>query len=353
MLPRSRIIAVLIIGLGAAMIAAGAFLPRLVSDDPRIPLDLPDTTYALRAEDGVSSRLLPDGTREDAVGPIRRQFHGELIEPADERRVSVRVGTSTTRELPPEVMGTDPILELVDAAVWTFTIDRLGGEFLGPAMLTDQMAGVPVEVPVDGYWVKFPADAGPVSYPVFDDFLRRTVPAEFVGAEERGGNEVLRYRQTVQPTNLATLYRSNTSQIDVDGKTGFLMYQGTRDWLVEPESGMVVDIDEDLDLRWESREGERLRTALRFTGGIDDQSSARLLQQALEVADTAPVRPWSIALLVIGAILAFGGIVGAMRPEGRERGNGPDGNRKGDAENVRGRRRETKLEDAPENVRGR
>ena len=46
MLPRSRIIAVLIIGLGAAMIAAGAFLPRLVSDDPRIPLDLPDTTYA-------------------------------------------------------------------------------------------------------------------------------------------------------------------------------------------------------------------------------------------------------------------------------------------------------------------
>ena len=334
MLPRSRIIAVLIIGLGAAMIAAGAFLPRLVSDDPKIPLDLPDTTYTLRAEDGVSSALNPEGGREDAFGPVRRQFHGELIEPADEQRVSVRMGTSTTRELPPEVMGTDPILELVDAAVWTFTVDRLSGEVLGPAMLTDQMAGVPVEVPVDGHWVKFPADAGPVSYPIFDDFLRGTVPAEYVGTEDLGGNEVLRYRQTIAPTNLATRYRSNLTQINVDDKTGFLTYQGTRDWLVEPESGMVVDIDEDLDLRWETREGERLRTFLRFVGGVDEQASARLLQQALDVADTAPVRPWSIALLVIGAILAFGGIVGALRSEGRDRENRENredrGNRKGD-----------------------
>lgn len=334
MLPRSRIIAVLIIGLGAAMIAAGAFLPRLVSDDPKIPLDLPDTTYTLRAEDGVSSALNPEGGREDAFGPVRRQFHGELIEPADEQRVSVRMGTSTTRELPPEVMGTDPILELVDAAVWTFTVDRLSGEFLGPAMLTDQMAGVPVEVPVDGHWVKFPADAGPVSYPIFDDFLRGTVPAEYVGTEDLGGNEVLRYRQTIAPTNLATRYRSNLTQINVDDKTGFLTYQGTRDWLVEPESGMVVDIDEDLDLRWETREGERLRTFLRFVGGVDEQASAHLLQQALDVADTAPVRPWSIALLVIGAILAFGGIVGALRSEGRDRENRENredrGNRKGD-----------------------
>ena len=334
MLPRSRIIAVLIIGLGAAMIAAGAFLPRLVSDDPKIPLDLPDTTYTLRAEDGVSSALNPEGGREDAFGPVRRQFHGELIEPSDEQRVSVRMGTSTTRELPPEVMGTDPILELVDAAVWTFTVDRLSGEFLGPAMLTDQMAGVPVEVPVDGHWVKFPADAGPVSYPIFDDFLRGTVPAEYVGTEDLGGNEVLRYRQTIAPTNLATRYRSNLTQINVDDKTGFLTYQGTRDWLVEPESGMVVDIDEDLDLRWETREGERLRTFLRFVGGVDEQASARLLQQALDVADTAPVRPWSIALLVIGAILAFGGIVGALRSEGRDRENRENredrGNRQGD-----------------------
>lgn len=324
MLPRSRIIAVLIIGLGAAMIAAGAFLPRLVSDEPKIPLDLPDTTYVLRSEDGVSSKLNSDGGREDAFGPIRRQFHGELIEPADENTVSVRLGTSTTRELPPEVMGTDPILELVDAAVWTFTIDRLTGEFTAPALLTDQMAGVPREIPVDGYWVKFPAGAEAVAYPVFDDFLRTTVPAEYVGTEDIGGNEVLHYRQTIEPTNLATLYRSPTSQITVDGKSGFLMYQGTRDWLVEPRSGLVVGIHEDIDARWETREGERLRTLLRFNGGIDDQDSAKLLQQALGVADTAPVRPWSIALLVIGAILAFGGVVGAFRPTRNEpAGNEP------------------------------
>lgn len=317
MLPRSRIAAVLILGLGAALIAAGAFLPRFVDDAPKIPLDLPATTYPLRAAEGVTSRLLPDGGREDVVAPVRRQFHGQLIEPADAERVSMRVGTSTTRELPPEVMGTDPILELADAEVWTFTVDRLGGEFLGPATLTDQMAGVPSTVPVDGYWIKFPAGAEPVAYPVFDDFLRRTVSAEFIGEEERGGNTVLRYRQTIAPTNLATLYRALDSTITVDDRTGFLTYGGTREWTVEPDSGMVVDIDEDIDVGWDTREGERLRTQLRFVGGIDDPTSARLLQQALGVADTTPVRPWSIALLVIGAILAFGGIVGAMRPVAR------------------------------------
>lgn len=342
MLSRSRIIAVLIIGLGAAMIAAGAFLPRLISDDPKIPLDLPDTTYTLRAEDAVSTKLSPDGGREDAVGPVRRQFHGELIQPADEQRVSVRLGAATTRELPPEVMGTDPILELVDASIWTFTIDRLGGEFLGPAMLTEQMADVPIEVPVEGYWVKFPAGAGEETYPVFDDFLRRTVPAEYVGTEDIGGNQVIRYRQTIEPTNLAALYRSNMSQIFADDKTGFLMYQGTRDWLVESDSGMVVGIHEDLDLRWETREGERLRTLLRFVGGVDEQSSARLLQQALDVADTTPVRPWSIALLVIGAILAFGGTVGAFRPDERTREN--DRKRRGGAAGEKTRERKWTLE---------
>ena len=327
MLPRSRIASVLILGLGAALIVAGLLMPRLLSDDPKIPLDLPDTTYALRAEEGVASRMLPDGSREDVVSPIRRQFHGELIEPADETRVSLRLGASTTRELPPEVLGTDPIYELVDASVWTFTVDRLTGEALSPAQLADQMAGLPLEVPMDGYWVKFPADTQQETYPVFDDMLRRTVPAEFVGEEEIGGNRVLRFRQTIEPTNLATLYRAAHTQITVDEEPAFLWYSGTRDWVVEPGSGMVVDIHENIDLGWDNRAGERKRTYLRFDGGIDEYSTAGLLQQALRVADTTPLRPWSIALIVIGAIFAFGGVAGAFRPEG-ESGRG-DRSRKG------------------------
>lgn len=332
MLPRSRIASVLILGLGAALIVVGLLMPRLLSDDPKIPLNLPDTTYTLRAEEGVASRLLPDGAREDVTSPLRRQLHGELIEPADADRVSVRLGTSVTRELPPEVMGTDPIYELVDADVWTYTVNRLSGEVLGPAHLTDQMAGLPIDVPIDGYWMKLPASTEQKTYPIFDDFLRRTVPAEFVGTEERGGNEVYRFRQTIEPTNLATLYRSAITQLQVDDKTGFLTYSGTRDWIVEPGSGMVVDIRENIDLGWDSREGERLRTYMRFDGGVDEFHAAGLLQQALRVADTTPLRPWSIALIVIGAIFAFGGVAGSFRPENRggadagaKTGGGPGG----------------------------
>ena len=317
MLSRSRIAAILLMGLGAALIAVGVLLPRLLNSDPKIPLNLPPTSYTMRAAEGISTRLTPEGQREEVVSAIRRQLHGELIEPADDEKVSLRVGVTEMRELPPEVLGTDPLTELVEANIWTFTIDRLTGEFVAPATLVDRMAGVPREVPVTGHWVKFPAGTKPETYPVFDDFLRDSTPAVFIAEEDRGGTPVLHFRQTIDKTNLAQRYRTYTSQITVGERSGFLQYAGTRDWWVEPQSGSVIDVAEDINLWWETRDGQPIMTYLRFNGAMSEEDSQRLLAGALQYFQPPALEPWSIGLIAAGAILVFIAIVGVVRPSRR------------------------------------
>ena len=319
MLSRSRIASILLLGLGAALIAVGVLLPKVINSDPKLPLDVPPTSYTMRAAEGVSTKLTPEGKREEVVAPLRRQLHGELIQPADADKVSLRVGVTEMRELPAEVAGTDPLTELVDANIWTFTIDRLSGEFLAPATLVDRMAGVPRTVDVEGHWVKFPSGTEQKEYPVFDDFMHDSVPAAFVGEEDRAGNKVLHFRQTIAKTNLAAKYRSYVSQISVGDKSGFLQYEGTRDWWVEPHSGSVIDVAEDINLWWETREGEPIMTYLRFAGQMSEDDSKRLLAGALRVFKTPSLQPWSIGLISSGAILMFISIVGVVRPSSRRK----------------------------------
>ncbi|MDO4609950.1 porin PorA family protein [Corynebacterium sp.] len=304
MLPRSRVAAILLTGLGTALLAAGLLLPRSISSEPALPASLPHTTLVMLDDAGVSTRILPDGTREEVDSPLRRQFHAEFIPPADDGMQSMRVGSSLTR-------GDG---ELVSALVWTFTVDRLTGLPTGPAQLSTQPVDVDQQIDMGGSWVKFPAGAEERTYPVFDERMRGPVDAGFVGDEDRNGTRILHYRQEIPDANLAQRYDAIDSTYDVEGKRGFLHYSGTRDWWVEPRSGLVVDLAEDTETWWETADGERLATQERFAGTMPREVTDAQLAQAADIADTPATRPWGIALVVIGAIVAVAGAAGVLRP---------------------------------------
>ncbi|MDO5454846.1 MAG: DUF3068 domain-containing protein, partial [Corynebacterium sp.] len=47
MLPKSRILSALLVGLGAALMVGGLLSPALINADGRLPLDLENTTWTI------------------------------------------------------------------------------------------------------------------------------------------------------------------------------------------------------------------------------------------------------------------------------------------------------------------
>ena len=53
MLPKSRIVSAVILGVGLALLAAGVLYPRIVVTDARMPLNLEQTTVTLVDPNGT------------------------------------------------------------------------------------------------------------------------------------------------------------------------------------------------------------------------------------------------------------------------------------------------------------
>ncbi|MBI8990015.1 DUF3068 domain-containing protein [Corynebacterium meridianum] len=310
MLAKSRIFSVLILGLGAALVTWGLVSPYFFHDDGRLPLTLQDTTLTVRDENARTT--LNPGPGEIVQAAVIRQHHVELLDPADAETVTVRIGSTMMREA-----NEDDIERLVDASVWSFVMDRTTGEAVGPATMTSQLGIPPTQVPMTGLWAKFPSDPAKTTYEVFDATLRGGAPAVYKDTVERGGRQLNVYRQTIEPTNLATRYADmfNTTTFETaDGGTepGYLFYSADRDWYVDTETGLVVDIHENLETYYGTRDGERREQVLVFQGAGTDESVDRLIAQAERIPDGSGQRTITTVLLVLGTLLLLVGLIGAL-----------------------------------------
>lgn len=316
MLPKSRIFSSLLLGLGVALLVAGLVAPRFFHADGRLPLDLEATTWTLEDPE-AQSRLNIDGRVLDV--PITRQLHLEVQDPADEDETTVRIGESTMRE-----SRQDELDRLISAAVWNYRIDRVTGEATSPATLTDQLAAPTAEVDVDGLWLKFPANAEQTTYDVFDPLLRESRPAVFAEELEMDGRTVYRYRQEIEPTNVAQLYAGlgNTMVLaEEDGSTtqGYLFHSATRDIFVDQASGMVVEIRASVDDYYGTADGERREQVLAFDGEMPQEQIDALLDQAASISDVTVSQTIRWVIVGIGAVLALIGLAGAFGAFGGRR----------------------------------
>ena len=324
MLPRSRVASVMVIMLGFLLLGAGFFAPRFIPTDGRMPLNLPTTTLALVDENAESTPLVGEH-KQTIKQPVKKQFHAQVVSPFDDHMMTLRVGTTTARVdsadqpvVDPEAANARDLQNLIAARVWTVPIDRVTAEASGPVRVTDQLAGQPVDVQMDGLWVKFPVGTKKQDYPVFDDVLRRTENARFVEETEIAGQKVLRFQQNIEKANVAQAYPNPLYQrtVKVNGKDEkqFLFHTVTRDWYVEPRTGLVASVHENLHDYWGDSSGAERQTVLRFDGQVSETDSEKILEAAKDVKDPKIVRYSSIALLTLGAILSVAGLIGALRP---------------------------------------
>ncbi|AKK04741.1 putative DUF3068 family protein [Corynebacterium mustelae] len=373
MLPKTRIASAIIIGLGFALIAWGVVFPYVVPVDARMPLALTQTTVTL-VDDSATQRMPGDGSTY--TGPMTKQYHAEILPPVDSDLATARVGVSLLRgapgiQVPEEQSDLD---RLVEASVWTYSFARTTGLNTSPLKFVDVPATPPQTVEFSGYWVKFPSNAEQTTYEVFDSTLRRTTPAVFQEAIQRGGRTIYRYHQEIEPTNVARNYRNFFTTIPIEIPAEFvgphqeeiqpgeeltpdglqppadgaeppatggenlpeenaeqpggpemktvaadLYHSGTRDFYVDQISGMVIDVDEDIIDYYGDEQGGKLADAHLFSGSVSDEQAAALLAQASQISDGSVVRTINWVVFGIGCLLTLIGLAGAFRIRRRQR----------------------------------
>lgn len=351
MLPASRVLSAIAIGIGLALVVGAGLAPRFVHIDARLPLDVQHTTF----------RLV-----DDATG-YQRQLHWDLLEPADAESVAVRVGSTLMRSTeknqagqPDEQPGGNQAednpdaTELVDADVWAFDMDRRSGEALSTAQLSHTLVTPAAHVEIDGQWLKFPVNAEKTSYEVFDETLRESHPAAFQEEVTVDGVELYRYRQVIDPVNVASKYADarNTKQEElvVPDKASeenaaeapvktpeenaeeadaleqapgpairrqlYLHHSATRDYFVHPRTGMIVDVHETVDDYFATHTGERIEDGIAYQAQLADADVDKLITQAESFPDDDTVRLIRYIVLGIGAlitVLALIGVFGGFR----------------------------------------
>ncbi|MDK6259881.1 MULTISPECIES: DUF3068 domain-containing protein [Corynebacterium] len=376
MLPKSRVVSALLVGLGVALLVAGLLAPRLLPADARLPLDIGQQTWTVH-DDSARTRLMTDPDGRVLDSPVSRQYHLTLEEPSDDDTVSVRVGSTLSRD-----SLQDDADRLITAGVWNWRMDRLSGRPEGAALLSDQLASPTTEVDMGGVWLKFPADAQQTTYDVFDETLREAHPAEFQEELEIDGREVYRYHQVIEPANVRERYAGvfNETRLPAPeppaapaegepaegetpegeapapeegaqpeapegenpegeapdgespapaapadtGEKGYLFHSAERDYYVDQTTGLVVKIDEKIDDYYGTPDGQKVQEVLEFDGTMDDSQVSELLDAASEADAAGATVPVSWALGIIGALVALLGVLGSFGVFGGRRRNGED-----------------------------
>jgi hypothetical protein len=161
---------------------------------------------------------------------------------------------------------------------------------------------------------KFPFDTEQQTYEYFDTTTREAWPAEFVGTEDIDGVETYHFTQTVEPTKIGdvTLPGALLQQPAVPSVTLDRMYNTTREFFVEPTSGVIVRGSEQTQQTLQTPDGSA--TVPAFDGDIefDEATVDERLSEAEDakgdialVRDTLPLVGLiaGVVLLLVGAAL--------------------------------------------------
>ncbi|KAA8721602.1 porin PorA family protein [Corynebacterium phocae] len=379
MLPLSRVIPALLLGVGVASVSAGVAAPVFLDARPAVPLDLEDTTWTI-VDESATTRLFQDGRQLNV--PVTAQWHLNLQEPADEDTTTVRIGSSLMRS-----SQQSELERLIQAQVWTYPIDRITRSSTGVAEVSHTIGMPSAGLTVDGVWFLFPADAEKTTYEVFDETLRGTAPAVFDREEKIDGHTIYVYRQEIAPTNVATRYASLFNVTEVAEKAqpapppapaapeglpetpgdvpeppeglpetpgdvpeppeglpeapeglpdepapdtpvapeppqpqkGYLHHSATRDFFVDQRTGLVVDMDVQVHDFYATAEGAELENSLTFSGSISEADTAQLLEQTKKFPNPALIRTVRLTLIIGGGLLTIVSALGAFGLVARKR----------------------------------
>ncbi|WP_344922310.1 DUF3068 domain-containing protein [Streptosporangium oxazolinicum] len=280
-------------------------------------------------------------------------YPGAMLLPAEQDRVtrmSSESGTyfdtaalRTRRGVPIDVAVArygDLVRSTADVAVWTEFVSvqtRTGGriDYHERRAAFDRRTGQAVDC-CDGYndidprprprglVFRWPLDARPISYPVYDPLARRAVTARFEAIETLYGVRVHRYAQRLVNERLqqpAMNLPGTVLGLDRPEEVPAVAYlDGTRTFWVEPASGMVIGVRENLTKTLRTADG-RGRLVL-FSADLRTSSG----DERWNAGEAGHFRSWSLVVgVVVPLSLALPGLAALLLGLRRQlRPDGPD-----------------------------
>lgn len=268
---------------GSFLLFMALLLPLVVAPALRL---LPLDRFTVTSSEGSGTYTSPRTGDLVATDDLRHTttVRGDVDRGSDD--VAVWQVFATTEDVAPSVDAADRVLDELQETV---ALDRRTAR---------AVSCCGEDPPHEGLTLRFPLDAGPGPHDLWDPHLRAARPAAQARTDRVGGLDVAVYVQRVEPTPVAS-----------GGAQGTLVYAADREVWVEPATGLIVRVDE--NLRW-TLEGPGAPS--RPYRSADLTWSAASVGEA--VAEAGALRTdlrrltvdGPVAALVLGAILLGAGI---------------------------------------------
>lgn len=301
MLPKSRIVSALLVGLGVALLILGLGGPQWLVPEGRLPLDFPATTLTLRD----AKATVPDPKEEQAVeAAVVKQIHVGLMEPSDETSVTVRVGTTLLRD-----SKSADNERLIGAEVWSYRMDRDTGAVVGDAVVAFSPADPVAHMPLEGVWVKFPTSS---EVKVFDPTLRKGFVAKEGEPTEVFGRPARVFVQHVPPTKVGEDPALEFPEEDGSVTPLFFYHKAERKYMVDQVTGVVLDVHESIHDFYGTEDGEERQAVLKFEGQGTEDSVRALVEAVDSVSDGSGIRMALYGATALGGMMAIVGLVGVF-----------------------------------------
>ncbi|WP_194829351.1 DUF3068 domain-containing protein [Nocardia sp. XZ_19_231] len=326
-----RLIACILVGLGALLLAAAVMIPTYTVDKvAKTPLDLRITTVA-KSVPGEESLVLDSKSLTATEGaatvntnvPLVSQRFLTVEEPSGADEMTVQAGQTLRRD------DRDPKEGLLTASVDRVTLDRVTGAPIDAspngsiAVAADPKSGadIPVEQQRRGLQYRFPIGTEKKSYPYFDLNARATYDIDFIEESEINGVPVYHFRQDIPVTNMWDVVKHPSHQLALpaakwglegtDPVTMTRFYTNTRDVWVEPRTGAVLKGGEKIHMYYGRSAGQVDVSVLKSHLVFDEETikaQMAVTQESLDKLDLFG-KTLPIILGIVGAIALIAGAV--------------------------------------------
>ncbi|MBN9643924.1 porin PorA family protein [Corynebacterium mendelii] len=321
MLPKSRLFAVLLLGVGVALVTAAILAGWFMHSDSRMQLSPARSTMTL--VDNDATVYDPVAGTSDKHQQVVMQRHVTITDPVSPTSAAVRIGYAWLK-------GNGDPAGLLDASIWSYHINRISGMQESDTVIASVPGFPPSQHDFQALSIHFPSNPDTDTLPVLDPFLRAAFPANRTATVEQGGRTIDTWHQVIRDEIVAEHYAATGNTLTLPAGPALKHYSAVRDLQVDRQSGIIIAETVHITEKYVPVDGGDPVTGLDFRATTPTAERSEMANRAALVPTGQGFSATRILLGAGGCVLIIVGGIGVFGAFGRlpEAGRKKTGTRK-------------------------